>query len=77
MSSEKVLSNISNEHKNISDLLLLIVTGSAIEKNLAIGQQGELFEEWLELRNGCLCCSVKYTHFFVSLRENPFSLGFL
>ena len=23
------------------------------------GQEGELFEEWLELRNGCLCCSVK------------------
>ena len=64
MSSEKVLSNLRNEHKNISHLLTLIVAGSAIEKNLAIGQQGELFEEWLELRNGCLCCSVKYTHFF-------------
>jgi G3E family GTPase len=45
-------------------MLFSIVVGSAIEKNLAIGQQGELFEEWLELRNGCLCCSVKYTQFF-------------
>jgi hypothetical protein len=25
------------------------VAGGGIEKNLAIGQQGELFEEWLEL----------------------------
>lgn len=25
-----------------------------------MGQGGEVFEEWLELRNGCLCCSVKY-----------------
>ena len=21
--------------------------------------QGELYEEWLELKNGCLCCSVR------------------
>jgi len=33
--------------------------GSAVEKSMSIGQNGELFEEWLELRNGCLCCSVK------------------
>ncbi|XP_013914688.1 PREDICTED: COBW domain-containing protein 1-like isoform X2 [Thamnophis sirtalis] len=33
--------------------------GSALEKSLAISQGGELYEEWLELRNGCLCCSVK------------------
>lgn len=30
-----------------------------MEKSLAVGQSGEMFEEWLELRNGCLCCSVK------------------
>jgi G3E family GTPase len=34
--------------------------GSALEKSLAVGQDGNLYEEWLELRNGCLCCSVKY-----------------
>uniref|UniRef100_A0A672RM21 COBW domain containing n=1 Tax=Sinocyclocheilus grahami TaxID=75366 RepID=A0A672RM21_SINGR len=28
-------------------------------KSLAVSQAGELYEEWLELRNGCLCCSVK------------------
>uniref|UniRef100_A0A672RLW0 COBW domain containing n=1 Tax=Sinocyclocheilus grahami TaxID=75366 RepID=A0A672RLW0_SINGR len=31
----------------------------ALEKSLAVSQAGELYEEWLELRNGCLCCSVK------------------
>lgn len=35
-------------------------TGSSIEKSMSVGQGGELYEEWLELRNGCLCCSVKY-----------------
>lgn len=34
--------------------------GSALEKSLAVSHAGELYEEWLELRNGCLCCSVKY-----------------
>lgn len=33
--------------------------GDSIEKSMSVGQEGELFEEWLELRNGCLCCSVK------------------
>ena len=29
--------------------------------NLAVGQEGELYEEeWLEPRNGSRCCSVKY-----------------
>uniref|UniRef100_H2QXB6 CobW C-terminal domain-containing protein n=1 Tax=Pan troglodytes TaxID=9598 RepID=H2QXB6_PANTR len=31
---------------------------SALEKSLAVSQGGELYEEWLELRNGCLRCSV-------------------
>ena len=36
--------------------------GNIDEKSLNIsnpGKDSELFEEWLELRNGCLCCSVK------------------
>ena len=36
--------------------------GNIDEKSLNVtnpGKDGELFEEWLELRNGCLCCSVK------------------
>ncbi|XP_021101030.1 COBW domain-containing protein 2-like [Heterocephalus glaber] len=32
---------------------------SAVEKSLAVSQGGELYEEWLKLGNGCLCCSVK------------------
>jgi len=36
-----------------------IYSGSALEKSLSVGQDGDLYEEWLELRNGCLCCSVK------------------
>ncbi|CAG8497933.1 6819_t:CDS:2 [Diversispora eburnea] len=30
-----------------------------IEKAMSVAQGGELFEEWLELDNGCLCCSIK------------------
>lgn len=44
---------------NIKNIALLVFSGSALEKSLAISQGGELYEEWLELRNGCLCCSVK------------------
>ncbi len=40
-------------------LIMYVALGSAVEKSLAVGQSGEMFEEWLELRNGCLCCSVK------------------
>jgi G3E family GTPase len=38
---------------NIDDI------GSDIEKSLSVNQDGNLYEEWLELRNGCLCCSTK------------------
>ena len=30
-----------------------------IEKSLTVNQNGREVEEWLELGNGCLCCSVK------------------
>lgn len=30
-----------------------------LEKSLTVSENGSLAEEWLELRNGCLCCSVK------------------
>lgn len=41
---------------------------------MSVGQEGELFEEWLELRNGCLCCSVKY-EINVQLERNDFSVS--
>lgn len=33
-----------------------------IEKSLTISQRGQQVEEWLELANGCLCCSIKYVN---------------
>ena len=38
-----------------------------IEKSLVSAQGGQLYEEWLDLKNGCLCCTVKYHN----LLENP------
>jgi hypothetical protein len=71
-----VLSNLSRLGAGKTTLLNYILTenhglriavilnefgeGSAVEKSMAIGTNGNLYEEWLELRNGCLCCSVKY-----------------
>jgi len=45
--------------KRIAVILNEFGSGSADEKSLAVGENGETFSEWLELRNGCLCCSVK------------------
>ncbi|KAM6229818.1 zinc-regulated GTPase metalloprotein activator 1A-like isoform 2-T2 [Porphyrio hochstetteri] len=51
---------LTEQHnKRIAVILNEFGEGSAVEKSLAISQGGELYEEWLELRNGCLCCSVK------------------
>ncbi|KAK8742738.1 hypothetical protein OTU49_001650 [Cherax quadricarinatus] len=46
-------------NKKIAVILNEFGEGSSMEKSLSIGHEGDLFEEWLELRNGCLCCSVK------------------
>uniref|UniRef100_A0A8C9Y976 CobW/HypB/UreG nucleotide-binding domain-containing protein n=1 Tax=Sander lucioperca TaxID=283035 RepID=A0A8C9Y976_SANLU len=51
---------LTEQHKKrIAVILNEFGEGSALEKSLAVSQAGELYEEWLELRNGCLCCSVK------------------
>uniref|UniRef100_A0A670ZX61 CobW C-terminal domain-containing protein n=1 Tax=Pseudonaja textilis TaxID=8673 RepID=A0A670ZX61_PSETE len=51
---------LTEQHsKRIAVILNEFGEGSSLEKSLAISQGGELYEEWLELRNGCLCCSVK------------------
>ncbi|NXD17221.1 CBWD1 protein, partial [Nothocercus nigrocapillus] len=51
---------LTEQHnKRIAVILNEFGEGIALEKSLAISQGGELYEEWLELRNGCLCCSVK------------------
>jgi hypothetical protein len=31
-----------------------------IDQAMNVGMGGEVVEEWLELKNGCLCCTVKY-----------------
>uniref|UniRef100_A0A1B6DNB8 CobW C-terminal domain-containing protein n=1 Tax=Clastoptera arizonana TaxID=38151 RepID=A0A1B6DNB8_9HEMI len=51
---------LTKQHeKKIAVILNEFGEGSALEKSVAVGEKGELYEEWLELRNGCLCCSVK------------------
>ncbi|KAB0369897.1 hypothetical protein FD755_017859, partial [Muntiacus reevesi] len=45
--------------KRIAVILNEFGEGSAVEKSLAVSQGGELYQEWLELRNSCLCCSIK------------------
>ncbi|EDQ89054.1 uncharacterized protein MONBRDRAFT_32504 [Monosiga brevicollis MX1] len=49
----------ANHGYKIAVILNEFGEGSAVEKSMSVGTEGELFEEWLELRNGCLCCSVK------------------
>ncbi|XP_067468642.1 zinc-regulated GTPase metalloprotein activator 1 [Thunnus thynnus] len=51
---------LTEQHnKRIAVILNEFGEGSALEKSLSVSDGGELYEEWLELRNGCLCCSVK------------------
>lgn len=51
---------LTEQHsKRIAVILNEFGEGSALEKSLSVSQEGQLYEEWLELRNGCLCCSVK------------------
>lgn len=52
-------------HRFISDNLVgwrwsnFMIEGNTMEKSMSVGESGALYEEWLELRNGCMCCSVK------------------
>lgn len=53
---------LTEQHsKRIAVILNEFGEGSIDEKTVSVGggDGGELVEEWLELRNGCLCCSVK------------------
>ncbi|CAH8870867.1 unnamed protein product [Trichobilharzia szidati] len=52
----------SAHNKRIAVLLNDFGEGSAVESTVAWNEKdGNLFEEWIELRNGCLCCSLKDT----------------
>lgn len=51
---------LSEQHgKKIAVIMNEFGDGDSIEKSMSVGSEGERYEEWLELRNGCLCCSVK------------------
>ncbi|XP_006863791.1 PREDICTED: COBW domain-containing protein 1 [Chrysochloris asiatica] len=51
---------LAEQHsKRIAVILNEFGEGSAVEKPLAVSQGGQLYQEWLELSNGCLCCSVR------------------
>nr|CAG8619390.1 6006_t:CDS:2 [Entrophospora candida] len=57
-----LLNYVLNEQhgKRIAVILNEFGESSDIEKSLTIkNDEEDLFEEWLELKNGCLCCSVK------------------
>jgi len=51
---------LTEQHsKKIAVILNEFGEGKIDERTVNVGSDGELVEEWLELRNGCLCCSVK------------------
>ncbi|EPE08693.1 cobw domain-containing protein [Ophiostoma piceae UAMH 11346] len=41
--------------------IAVIMNALDIEKSLTINRNGEAVEEWLDVGNGCICCSVKDT----------------
>lgn len=42
-----------------------------IEKSLTVNKDGQQVEEWLELANGCICCSVKYASMDCNCHVSP------
>ncbi|THX55037.1 cobW-domain-containing protein [Aureobasidium pullulans] len=61
--STTLMNYILNERhgKKIAVILNEFGDSADIEKSLTVSQEGQQVEEWLELANGCLCCSVKDT----------------
>ncbi|TPX64003.1 hypothetical protein SpCBS45565_g06216 [Spizellomyces sp. 'palustris'] len=53
------LLNDETHKKRIAVILNEFGESSGIDKSLTMNKEGEMAEEWLELANGCLCCSVK------------------
>ncbi|EFX65428.1 hypothetical protein DAPPUDRAFT_65487, partial [Daphnia pulex] len=52
---------LTEQHeKLIAVILNEFGEGTVLEKSLGVGTQDDLYyEDWLELRNGCPCCSVQ------------------
>ncbi|KAI8893299.1 CobW/HypB/UreG, nucleotide-binding domain-containing protein [Globomyces pollinis-pini] len=53
------LLNDPNQQKKIAVILNEFGESTGIDKSLSLGKDGKITEEWLELANGCFCCSVK------------------
>jgi G3E family GTPase len=52
---------LTTEHgKRIAVILNEFGSSAGIDKSLVPTLDGKMAEEWLELSNGCFCCSVKY-----------------
>ncbi|KAL2356467.1 CobW domain protein [Cryomyces antarcticus] len=56
-----LLNYILNENhgKKIAVILNEFGDSADIEKSLTVSKDGQQVQEWLELANGCICCSVK------------------
>lgn len=54
------LLNDFSHGKRIAVILNEFGESSGIDKSLSVEKNGKITEEWLELANGCFCCSVKY-----------------
>lgn len=55
---------ILNEQHSLRIAVILNEFGEALGIERAAinrGREGSLFEEWIELPNGCVCCSVKHS----------------
>ena len=56
---------VSHVLQNAENLKVAVIMNELAEDTLGIDQnmvltaQGEKYEDWLELRNGCVCCAVK------------------
>lgn len=57
-----LLDYILTEKHNFKVAVILNEFGDTggIDQAMNVGMGGEVVEEWLELKNGCLCCTVKY-----------------
>ena len=56
----KNLATVRMRHLAMS-VKLKTLPATDIEKALTVNQDGQEVQEWLELGNGCICCSVKYS----------------
>lgn len=47
------------EKVHLLECILTHFAALDIEKSLTVNKDGESVEEWMEVGNGCICCSVK------------------